>query len=214
MLSDEILSKEAFFIYNYTAGFIPYQNRLDHWVGTFRDASGIAHTVEVIMAPDFPNSPPIVKIDGISIEDIDLPFRLRTLERWNIHSHLFHVMVEITEQFKKFVINTNNVRQKVIQPVYIDEKTVLEQQVQELQTRIAQKRHELEQIRSNSAAIASKDDIRQMIEEGINQLEAEVFMLEKQFERAEMETEEFVRKYIDTLKRLETLKLQKQAVIS
>ena len=215
MVSDEILSREAFFIYNYTAGFIPYQNRLDHWIGTFRDANGTPHQIEVIMPPDFPNQPPIVKIDNIRIEQIQLPFKLRSLERWNFNSHLFHVMVELSERIKEYTLNIQNIDLASLshsQQIQLNEKSVLRQQIMELEQKIAQKKKELQNIRSQKTINSNQSDIEQMIEDGINQLEAELFMIEKQFEKAELETEEFVKKYNDTAKRLETLKIQKEKI--
>ncbi len=206
MVSDEILSKEAYLIYNFTAGFAPFHNRLDHWRGNIRDKSGNPHSVELLIPQNFPDDAPRVLIDGINAQQGGFPFRLRSLDRWNSDSHAFHVLVEVSERIRNtsFEVGTQQ-----MQLPKENETMILQEQIQMLETEISRKQSQLQELRNRSPQTASNHEIQAMLEDSITQLEAELFMIQKEFEKAEIEALEFARKYVDIATRINVLKLQK-----
>lgn len=206
MVSDEILSKEAYLIYNFTAGFAPFQNRLDHWRGNIRDKSGNPHSVELLIPRNFPNESPRVLIDGINVRQGGFPFRLRSLDRWNPDSHAFHVLVELSERIRA---SSFEVGAKQPQVIGENETTILQEQIQMLEVEISRKQDQLKELKHRSPKTASNQELQSMLEDSITQLEAELFMIQKEFEKAEIEALEFARKYVDLATRINVLKLQK-----
>ncbi len=205
MVSDEILSKEAYLIYNFTAGFAPFQNRLDHWRGSIRDKSGNPHSVELLIPQNFPSEPPRVLVDGINIQQGGVPFRLRSLDRWNPDSHAFHVLVEISERIRA---SSFEVKTQQSQMMGENETTILQEQIRMLEAEISRKQTQLRELKHRSPKTTSNQELQSMLADSITQLEAELFMIQKEFEKAEIEALEFARKYVDIATRINVLKLQ------
>ncbi|MHA1116217.1 MAG: hypothetical protein K9W45_07335 [Candidatus Heimdallarchaeum aukensis] len=216
-ISDEILSREAQFIYERAYGFEPKDGNLRIWKGfvPVQTYNGTKNAeIEIVIPNDFPNVPPTIYVntpmEHPNVEDGILSMRM--LARWRPTYHIFQVIAEVKRLFQR-------VRAKMVsyaETTWEDptsEIAMLNNQKSQLVRILEQKKRELAEIERKERSSVSENVIAQekskLLEDEILKVENELFALEQQFEDYEVSSLEFAKKYHSLKKRLYLLESQK-----
>ena len=216
-VTDEILSREAQFIYERAYGFEAKEGNLRRWKGyapvRLREGGETAAEIEIVIPDHFPEVPPTVYVhtpmSHPNIEDGLLAMRM--LARWRSTYHIFQVIVEIKRLFQK-------VPAKMIetpQTQWVDPQTQLApllNQKNQLATILKQKKTELNELSARRPSSVSSHVIMEekskYLEEEILNVENELFGIESQFDDYDISALEFTKKYHALKKRLYLLESQ------
>lgn len=216
VIPDEILVREAAFVYERAYGFEPIDGDLKRWRGFVRmiTQTGTAMVaLEIVLLENFPSVPPIVYVKTpISHPNVENGIlSMRMLARWRPNYHLFQVMVETQRLFSKVrgrVIVKTSIRQQ-IQPK--QQLAPLLSQRDHLATLVEQKEKELRDIKSKKNRNLSEQTIEQekhkKLDDEILEIENKLFAIENQFEDYDISSIEFAKKYHKLKKRLYLLQL-------
>ncbi|MHA1303846.1 MAG: ubiquitin-conjugating enzyme E2 variant [Candidatus Heimdallarchaeaceae archaeon] len=218
-VSDEILSREAQFIYERAYGFEPKDGNLRIWKGfipvrTYSEEK--TAEVEIVIPDHFPNVPPTVYIntpmEHPNVEDGVLSIRM--LARWRPNYHIFQVIAEVKRLFQR-------VRAKMVTPLQTkwadpeNEITPLIRQKNQLAQILEQKKKELQELSLKEADRLSTHALAQektkLLEDEILNVENQLFAIEQKFEDYEISGLEFAKKYHSLRKRLYLLEMQRSA---
>ncbi len=217
MVSDEILSKEAQFIFERAYGFEPKDGDLKKWRGVvpiITEQGNDVIDVEIDIPSGYPQKAPIVRIlTPLSHPNVENGLLdMRILYRWRDNYHIFQVIVEIQRLFSK-------VKGRIIG--YQKQRPLeTHNQVQSLNTQkdqlaiiLKQKQEELNEIRRKKQMKMSQQVIEQetekMVEEEVLSIENQIFATEQQFDDYEISAIEFAKKYYSLKKRYYLLEGQK-----
>ncbi|RMG19994.1 MAG: hypothetical protein D6732_29215 [Methanobacteriota archaeon] len=204
MADDAVLSKEAFLIYRYNSGFSPKNGNLYKWIGRVSDAFGQPVEVLVELPDNFPFRPPSIRIlnGEHPAADPEGYLHTRKMRRWKSEYHVFQVIKEAENLIKGGRLNPSRSATPI--NVALDmQKAALEQQKQQLETIIAQKKSELAQTTYQPVTEVNK---QQLVEDTLLGIETELDMLEDKFDAVEISETEFAKRFFKLRKKYYLLK--------
>ncbi len=205
MVDDATLSKEAFLIYRYNAGFSPDHGNLHRWIGRISDSSGNPVEVLVEIPHDFPHRPPSVRILNGSHPSADPEGYLHTrrMRRWRSDYHVFQIIKEA-----ETLIRGGRLQIIASSPSHSTglnlQKEALKTQVQQLEAMIAEKQKELMQVQNSPVNEINR---KQLVEDTLLDLETALDQLEDQFDDVEISETEFAKKFFKLRKKYYLIKM-------
>lgn len=204
MVDDAILSKEAFLIYRNNSGFAPQNGNLLRWVGRVSDAFGQPVELLVEIPENFPFHPPSIKVQNGQhpLADPDGYIFTRKIRRWKPEFHVFQIIKEAEGLIKGGKLTPFSASTPVNVGLNLQKKA-LEQQKQQLEALIAQKKSELAQVQTQTINETSK---QQLVEDTLLGIETELDMLEDKFDAVEISETEFAKRFFALRKKYYLLK--------
>ncbi len=199
MADDAILSKEAFLIYRYNSGFSPKNGNLYQWVGRVSDAFGQPVEVMVEIPDNFPFNPPSIKIlnGNHPATDPEGYLHTRKMRRWKPEYHVFQIIKEAENLIKGGKLTPSTTSAPVKVGINL-QKAALEQQKQQLETLIEQKKAELAQVVHQPVTDSTR---QQLVEETLLGIETELDILEDKFDAVEISETEFAKRFFTLRKK-------------
>lgn len=202
MASDEILSREASYIYQNTFGFEPVEGNLRNWHGLINDKIGNTVSVTITIPENFPGSPPDVFLhEGIVHPNIsDGKFLTRSIARWRSSYHIHQIIREIRQ-----VISSSAVRAGASAPLPTQQRaadTTLNNQLSMLRQQLEMKKQEF--VDTKTEKIHQSDmgnTLTELTDDALVDIQNEIFALEDAYDRADVNGVEFSKKFVKLQKR-------------
>ncbi|MCH8906453.1 MAG: hypothetical protein IH840_05120 [Candidatus Heimdallarchaeota archaeon] len=203
MVDDAILSREAYLIYQNAWGFEPDQGSLLRWVGNIKDKVGKSIPVTVEIPADYPHSPPMVTVPGyVSHPNIvNRQFTTRSLSRWKSSLHIYQVMKEVNT-----VIHATNVKftsevTPLVSTALPDDS--LQRQIVYLREQLDEKQRAYSELQSSGSLdmASSASVVTQITQDSLVELQNEMYSLEDDYDRADIDGLEFAKKFLSLQKR-------------
>ena len=198
-LNDRILSVETQLLFDRTIGLEPKDGDLTVWKGVARSPVGPI-PFEISIPSCFPNCPPVVTLlTRVNHPRVDSSghVQLRILSRWRPTNHVYQAVNELLRTLEELVVPISAPAPEVIS----SSLPALREQVTTLRAKLNDRKAELQRLKSTKVHQISDD----MIERSKTDLENELWEIDTQFERAEIDAKEYARRYVDVRKRLELL---------
>ena len=213
MISDEILSKEAYLIYKNTNGFEPVHGDLTTWEGPLFLSDGQAIMVRVLLPPTFPREPPDIQTPQPSLTHA-LKSNSKTLTRWRPQYHLYQVIWELQEAAKRGTLKLDPIQTREVRLASKEQETLVQQlqkQLEQLEQEYEEKKRQLQVLQTSPKRRLqefSRENIKKMLEETQTQLEQELFALDIRQENAEIDDLSYAKKFVDLRTRLALIESQ------
>lgn len=206
MIDDAILSKEAAYIFQNAIGFEPVDGNLTRWRGIVQDSSGNAAELLIELPSDFPHLPPKLSLpqntQHPTIDDNGL-INTRTISRWTSNNHVF----EVIREAKSVIASAPFAKMSSVRPAAGQEIGTLSNQLSTLKSQLAMKKHELDNIRQQSAAhVVSEVKLEDVMEDALINLQNEAYGLEDAYDNLEIKAIDFAKNFVENRKRYYTVR--------
>lgn len=202
MVSDEVLSRQASLIYQYTFGFEPVEGDMRNWHGLISDKKGNTIGITVTIPDNYPSTPPDVFVqEGVVHPNIsDGKFLTRSIARWRSSYHVHQIIKEVRQVISSSVVRTSSTSPLQVQQQQVD--TTLNNQLVMLKQQLEIKKQEFSNASSDTINQSDMSHtLNQLTEDTLIDIQNELFAMEDAYDRADMNGIEFSKRFLKLQKR-------------